>query len=652
MQRNRVLLILLVIAAIGLAVAGGWYFFRPNNVIIDSDRVVDGDFTVAKNERLVLKNGAKLDVRGSLKADGQITCDGGPLRLSVQKDFTLNSGLSCLGSISDQGAIAIVVGGRVMMDPRVKVVTDGTLQFVDRAEKLLATPKALETIFDETETDSGTGKRLGPLSHDGVAYQRVADEHESLLQRGLRSVLAAVSSPAQAQAQDGDPRVTISGDWQIVGSGETAPDQISVQTQNPKIKKVLLYFDFGKDDDVQLKDLSIKGPDGHHGDNQYDVCNARGADGQDAMRFNVRAAKLSINHFTLTLGNGGDGGIAKTKKDCDPGVAVGGAGGKPGNFKMTASDDFIIAGAFDVIPGKGGHGGEAIAMGRDGIAGCPGQKGGDATATGGKGGDSLETLKAAGSVGGLDQVRIYGVQGGIGGDATATGGKGGDGNACKCGGGAGGKATAMAGDGGKANTPASAAQPSMIGGDGGNASSNGGNGGTGASCSTGPAGNGGAGAAAVSKAGKGGVGTTKNGADGVKRSEVGGNGGNGGDGCGEGNGGAAGPGNPAGTPGNKGKRSCKIDVIKYQNDYIRVSNLIKANADVCPEQHWHSHVPVPLINSGQMVSDPNPGACGFCPVSQCPVIQIDEPAGAMNNPPPGGPLQVNTNATLEIHIGT
>ena len=48
------------------------------------------------------------------------------------------------------------------------------------------------------------------------------------------------------------------------------------------------------------------------------------------MRFLAQAPILTVNNFTLNLGSGGNGGKAETKKDCDPGVAEGGQGGKAG----------------------------------------------------------------------------------------------------------------------------------------------------------------------------------------------------------------------------------------------------------------------------------------------------------------------------------
>jgi hypothetical protein len=129
---------------------------------------------------------------------------------------------------------------------------------------------------------------------------------------------------------------------------------------------------------------------------------------------------------TIAAGDGGRGGDATAEGNPNA-KAVASDGGKPGiitRIVITGVENgsqIIFAGAVTLRMGNGGTGGEADARGRDGKNGCPPEKGGDAEAQGGNGGESLrgfEIVKAE-SIVGLDNVTIEGGKGGRGGHAIA-----------------------------------------------------------------------------------------------------------------------------------------------------------------------------------------------------------------------------------------
>jgi len=619
MRNTKAIIALLVVLLIGLGL--GVFLWqgqdRLERIVIDADRTIEGDFAVDSTQRLVLANGAKLTVTGNFDVDGELVCEHGAVQASVGGELHVRNKISCPDPSLETG-IAIVAK-TFTFDASSSVVSAGSVQLVDQPSKVLVAEQ-LNRVYDDVEKNTGSGQRVGPMIEgNGSQSNRTQSRPVAMQWPNLIPIAHAVFGVATAEAQAA-PAVTLRGNWQIIGEGELPPAELAVERRSPKVKRVLLNFDFGSNGDVQIQDFTLSGPHGSHGENVYDTCSALGGRGGDAMRLNVMAKNISINNFKLTLGDGGDGGIAKTSKDCEKAFATGGDGGKPGNFKMTASGTFQIAGSFEVTPGRGGMGGLAEATSKTGDAACPGKKGGDADARGGKGGDNLNVLASAGSVGGSSNVSVGDVIGGRGGDAIANAGNGGAGNACGCVGGMGGKATAVAGHGGKAvKSGAGWAFAISEGGDGGDASANAGHGGSGGSC--GPdkkGGNGGVGGNSSSKAGKAGIGGDQAGTDGEVLADKGGNGGNGGDGCMPGRGGLGG--NPSGTPGQLGKITCIIEVIKPKDKYLLTDGLHVAGADACAEEHWHGTA---TATDGSTIPDPNPGACGHCTVSQCPVIKGD-----------------------------
>ena len=535
---------------------------------IDSNTTLEGNQEIAKGEKLLIKKDAIVTVNGDLAINGTLECDGGSLNLIVNGNLVVDKNLTC--NIGQPGtAIAIVVAGSAIFNESAAVTADGNVQIVDSVEKLVQDSDQLNKLFEAVESDSGSKIRIGPFVMGNGADSSLPELQARNTSRKIYSSagLAMITPVAKAQAPEPcvdnagkivPNCVRIGGRW-IIGTGETPPSGLGVSTPPKGVKKIILNFDFGPASDFRIEDFALSGPNGRHGENDISKsCNAKGGNGEDAFRVRITAGNVTIDDFELWLGDGGRGGNAETIKNCDPGNATGGNGGKPGNLKIEAANSLNIVGAFIIHPGYGGNGGRAAAYGRDGINACPGQNGGDAKSTGGNGADNKKDLRALGSITGIKNVSVSSTRGGDGGEAIANPGKGGGGTTCGCAGGNGGKGTAIGGKGGNANLVVLGAAVETTGGNGGDADSHGGNGGSGGMCNAeGPGGNGGSGGNAISTKGAKGTGKAP-GEDGVILDETGGNGGIGGDGCPEGQGGKGGKGNPNGNNGGPGKNLCPL----------------------------------------------------------------------------------------------
>ena len=566
------------LVALVVLVGVAWYSFRGGGglptLTFESDQTLAGNYSVPLGTKVIVKNGATVTINGDLLVQGLLTCEGGPLNLVVSGQFKVERAVECARPETlpqgDVGNGIVVVAQSFDVGADAVVVSNGHVQFVTDASKVATTQEEIEKIYEEAATYRTTEQHLGPLT---PLEQIPPGTPGRPVSTAIKLAPVVVNQPwwsplwhvAQAQEPATDiegnlvPNTNrIRGTWVVGDPTQPLPFDLKISTPPKGINKIILNFNFGANG-MELSDFELTGPDGRAGKDESGKCTVTGGKGEDAMRLLAQASNIKVANFDLHLGAGGTGGSATTSKDCDPGVATGGAGGSSGNFKMVASAKFEITGAFNVYPGKGGAGGAATAFGKLGEDGCAGEKGGDATATGGKGGDNKKVLTVSGTVAGTENITIHEVVGGDGGIGTANGGAGGNGTGPKCAGGPGGKATATGGKGGDTTC----AKFPCNGGNGGDASATAGKGGTGGQgTETLPGGDGGNGGDAVSTEGKGGAGKTTQGQNGTVTAEIGGDGGNGGDGCNEGKGGAGGSGNPPGKDGVPGKNLCKVAVPK------------------------------------------------------------------------------------------
>lgn len=614
---------------------------------ITASEVRSGEFIVGEKEKIVLESDSLLTIEGNLTVNGTIACDKGGLMLIVKGDVVIDRKIECNrnesagnGDAPIQG-VSLVVEGSVTLGEGAEIVSNGNIQIVSEESQLIKTAAEFNALYAEAAKPSVSGHGIGPI---GGGDDEVSFEHSDEIK-----ILSAPKTPRVTRNRFSFiPAAHAHGGVTVLLGG-----RIVVNTPPKGVKQIVL-IDVPDAEEVHLQNLDLTGPSGRAGQDDINQnCNARGKNGEDAFRMLLRAPNVKINNVTLKLGDGGEGGDATTKKDCKPGVAMGGKGGKPSNFKMIGSESFSVEGDFIIHPGKGGLGGIATAYGKDGGAS---EDGGDARAQGGDGGHNNKALTVSGTVSGVANVQIGSVIGGNGGTAIANPGKGGDGTGCSKRGGNGGTATATGGKGGNASLGAGGAARTPgaedTGGKGGDATTLGAKGGEGGDCDpTGPGGNGGKGGDAKPTVGSGGRGTNGAGADGIVQNEKGGDGGNGGDGCGPGKGGKGGNGNPPGKDGSDGKNLCvevkketprvappettppaqlppppsslkKVRVIGYQGKYLPVDQLIIEDEAGCGADHWHAAQGFVKATDGAFVPDPGP-QCGYCKVSSCPVMEIE-----------------------------
>ncbi len=549
---------------------GAWWLIKPRGApfasVIEKDTVMHGDYIVPAGQSMIVRNGAKVTIQGNVDLQGVLQCEDGPLMLVVEGNATFAGTLTCNreeGSLAFDDpflGIALVVKGDLEFKSTSVVTTNGSLQIVDDEGELALTPEKNRYWYEDANDETGSGEHMGPLTLQGALLPRMSVVGPKRLQLPfVRTAYAASEAQAAVIAQG--HRVWIGGRFNVWlpprkvpqvprGAGGAEPLLRDFLLHPPEQPQVVL-FRFPHARELIFFDTTIQGPEGRAGiDDIERSCVAHGGDGKDAYRFTMWAPSIIVQGtFQLMLGNGGRGGDASTKKSCDPGVALGGKGGQPGNFKITWENKFEFkdAGQFIIQPGAGGRGGNAFAYGRPG---GPGQKGGDARA---KGGDGASNEKRA-SVNLTRHIRVKVLEtvvGGKAGDATAQAGDGGDESQCGRKGGDGGNAVAKAGNAGKGLHQ---------GGLGGDANAQAGVAGKGGNCPPEPptqGGEGGKGGMAVSVPSSGGAGKAL-GTNGSLLREQAGAGGKGGEGCPEGKGGKAGIGrkNPA-SDGDDGKNNCK-----------------------------------------------------------------------------------------------
>lgn len=556
-----IVIIIAIIIGVVIAVSQKKQPEQPSvpTTVYSSHTTIPGDLTVASGTAAVVDNDAVLTVQGNLTVDGTLRCNGKPLNVAVQGSVTINGTVSCerpaslaSGELGD--AISVLATKGLTVGAKAQVIANGHVQFVSQLESFATSTDEVEKVFAEAAQPTGK-PRIGPFTPLEQVPEGTPGRPQAVLPAWLKPFVATAKAQEPAtdiRGEEVPDTVRIGGRWYVGEPGMAPPPGLSIPTPPPGIKKIIVLFDFGGDD-VTFQDFFLSGPDARPGtDDVGKSCDAKGGQGENAMRMNVTGQNITINNFTLELGDGGKGGTAETTKDCDPATATGGEGGQAGNFKMVAAEGFAITGEFTIVSGKGGQGGAAIAHGKTGKDGCDGEKGGDATATGGKGGDNTKVLTANG-VSGTDNITIRATIGGDGGPGTANGGNGGNGTGPDCNGGDGGKATATGGAGG--NTTSNRFE--SRGGNGGDATAKpgqGGNGGQGSQTEDG--GNGGKGGDASANGGAPGTGKTANGEDGKVLANTGGDGGNGGDGCQPGAKGLGGSGEPNGQDGVDGKNLC------------------------------------------------------------------------------------------------
>ncbi len=609
-----------VVALIGVA----FYLLQGGEKsVYTSDTTIRGNYAIASDKHIILKNSARLTVEGDMTVDGTLSCNGGFLSLVVLGKLKVNGKLFCTldehSNSAPPNMALTLIGKHIEFSKEAEVAANGHVMIVSDVNDVLESEQSIERVWSETGEDTGDGARIGPFVASNPTRKIVTSGNDD----GMTS----------------DVEFILRGNWHIGDGAQLSSGLIAPSLPN-NIPIDLFYVNTGARGALRLVDLTFSGPLGSSGSDDLGAsCKARGAPGAVGARFRAVAEHMYINNTSIHLGSGGNGGGAETASNCDSAEALGGNGGGAGNIKLTAATT-IAVNDLNIIPGKGGNGGNARAIGKNGIDACPGTGGTSANAVAGKGSDNRASLAVAGMVSSVDNIRVGRIDGGIGGRAYAQGGGGGAGTACGCKGGSGGNASAKAGDGGDTLVSLPHGTAEAHGGDGGDATARAGAGGSGGKCadtsgvgSVEQGGVGGVGGKGDASAGKGGGGTTARGDDGKTVDRRGGVGGNGGDACAPGIGGQGGLGFPVGDNGHDGTALCvstttttvvpvtipMIKAILFHNKYLPVDQLMVSDLAGCGESYWHSISGQVTATDGSVVTD-TLLACDFGKTKETSVI--------------------------------
>lgn len=522
------------------------FVFRGGTRTVTGIDHVFGNFNVRLGETLTMADDGAVRATNDITIAGLVSCEGGSALFVAGGKITVSGTLLCLRDTKEAGAedpglgILLVAKDGIEFTDDAEVITNGHIGIVMDESRLLETKDEIARAFAEAGENRGGAARIGPMTEQGGARTTPSPLSDGMVPEG---------------ANFNAPSIILRGIWHMA-------DETLVQIPNggqippPVDANGMLFFVDGGEHAVVLEHLQIFGANGRNGKDETAICNAEGGQAVSGGRIQINAGIVAIKDTVLVLGKGGKGGDAVTKTDCAPGVARGGNGGVPGNFKVVAKTAITID-ALRIIPGMGGAGGSAIAYGRNGETNCPGEDGGNAEAEGGHGGANFAKITAVGPIDGINRIMIDRAIAGRGGSAVARPGEGGKGATCECSGGRGGNGSAVGGKGGDAATAVPNVTGEAHGGDGGNSETRGGAGGAGGKCETLAAGGtGGGGGSADGSAGWGGSGTTAPGRDGLLLPRIGGSGGDGGNGCPAGQAGKGGRGAPNGKDGGEGRSTC------------------------------------------------------------------------------------------------
>lgn len=421
-------------------------------ITIEGDRSV-GDKTY--DHPVTVASGATLTVTGTtVEVNGKLTVEeGGAIEGTdeTRLDLVVKGDLEVRGTISSEGHLAMSCRRDLLPTDEELAEGAGSSGFEDAPES--SRDKSLQwTVSGRLET--GTAPSSGSSSaesHGGGHGDDGADGgtlwiEDPLVelqmkprQQGQRNVVAAANA--------GQPGEDVGACGATGGNGGDGGDVLAI-IGGP----------------VSIGDVTIRGGDGGRGGNSRasgcpDGTVQRGGDGGKPGRFLIRSERemtiggdLRIEGFSA-----GRGGHAEVTGQAGwPGAGVTAIGGDSPQLerRLVSAVDFA-GGSVTLDVFDGADGGDATAAGGAGVSAgllcAPGCDGGPGTA---EGGDAKDVTLNTGNL----QVGVgIGPAGtpGDGGDATASGGPGGDGGVCKLlpapSGGAGGPATADGGDPGDLN---------------------------------------------------------------------------------------------------------------------------------------------------------------------------------------------------------
>ncbi len=86
MNRRTLYIIITAIIVVGCGLV--WYLTtqRVKVTFINSDTVIDEDYTIEKKQKIVIRNDSKLTIKGNLATQGEVSCENGGLNIVIEGD--------------------------------------------------------------------------------------------------------------------------------------------------------------------------------------------------------------------------------------------------------------------------------------------------------------------------------------------------------------------------------------------------------------------------------------------------------------------------------------------------------------------------------------------------------------------------------------
>ncbi|MDP6583722.1 MAG: hypothetical protein QF535_03625, partial [Anaerolineales bacterium] len=140
-----------------------------------TDTTIEEDLTINPDTQTVMKDGARLVVKGNLDVQGQIACEDGQLHIVVEGSTSISDSIVCdiPEELSDSGSgigIALVSSKGFTMTEGAVVESNGSIQIVENEELLATTKEEINALYDSVEEESGEGIRIGPfVDKEGIS---------------------------------------------------------------------------------------------------------------------------------------------------------------------------------------------------------------------------------------------------------------------------------------------------------------------------------------------------------------------------------------------------------------------------------------------------------------------------------------------------
>lgn len=192
-----------VLSILILTVLLWWMFFHVSYIVYSQDTVIQGDFVVTEDQPVMLKDNAKITVKGDAILAGEVICKKGGIRLEVEGFLTMANEVNCDTDPNEAGVnasgVQIVASGGLLLGPTSTIDSMGSVQLVDQASKIATSQESVDQLFDAAENDDSSGLQIGPLTND-LADASYASPEQSV-EDGTTSFLPFVQAAYAAEQE-------------------------------------------------------------------------------------------------------------------------------------------------------------------------------------------------------------------------------------------------------------------------------------------------------------------------------------------------------------------------------------------------------------------------------------------------------------------